>query len=704
MTKTNHPTNILEVLVLYFAELETQYSPKQAQSIQNETRSALFRFVAPHLGLKRDPNARRMTKAEIQQAEAVLAQASVRWLPKLMQFAERSFREQQTPKSVQQTYGTRIQQLLNSAEKQIWYPGNRIQHNKFAHECADPLPRKFGRPTDYLLVPEKKGLQIKEYSLQPHEISPQLQAQLDQFLAFICDRNYVDRVIKPIDPERADDHVNAIRLFLGWWKHVKQPSLTVNELSLDLIVPKLTDADLDDLTPSQRKQKWRQVNRELKQWILDYFNFLEVSAKSYSPRTRENKLTQILKVAYFQYASEVEHYSEYEAIPLFGALRGLQKDYRDQVKEWTRNRRFVANQVKKWPDLPEGKTALAVLKEGLFEHLRRRCRPRTANAVLHQPLPQAQFLATFLLWAEMLLEPPRRQQELRTRRIALACNIKRPESVPPDGLYHPLPPEELRQRNQDGLIVDNYLCHVYTHNGRHYPDGVWIKQVRKYKTHKHHGPQDIVIHNRPLGDGLQLYDYIERYLYGDWYSGNLKNSITYDWWDSDLQNQRGKWLTKGLLEFEPLTHPLTQEAQDWPWTWMFCIPRTGKPHTRDSLSDLFDRSSHQWIGKRITPHTLRYIWATWAFQVGMADAEIHSLAYAMGSTYDTLRKWYERSTPEDKRRPIEEAIDLYFYDVLGQYQADELKDASPKLKQALRLIQQLSSSERLMLTSLIQAS
>ena len=50
MTKTNHPTNILEVLMLYFAELETQCSQKQAQSIQNETRSALFRFVAPHLG------------------------------------------------------------------------------------------------------------------------------------------------------------------------------------------------------------------------------------------------------------------------------------------------------------------------------------------------------------------------------------------------------------------------------------------------------------------------------------------------------------------------------------------------------------------------------------------------------------------------------------------------------------------------------
>jgi hypothetical protein len=36
---------------------------------------------------------------------------------------------------------------------------------------------------------------------------------------------------------------------------------------------------------------------------------------------------------------------------------------------------------------------------------------------------------------------------------------------------------------------------------------------------------------------------------------------------------------------------------------------------------------------------------------------IRSLAYAMGHKVETLRQMYERCTPEEKRRPIEEAIE-----------------------------------------------
>ncbi len=59
---------------------------------------------------------------------------------------------------------------------------------------------------------------------------------------------------------------------------------------------------------------------------------------------------------------------------------------------------------------------------------------------------------------------------------------------------------------------------------------------------------------------------------------------------------------------------------------------------------------------------MRSIWATWAFQVGLTDQQKESLAYAMGHTVETLRKIYERCTPEEKRRPIEEAITELLFD------------------------------------------
>jgi hypothetical protein len=46
--------------------------------------------------------------------------------------------------------------------------------------------------------------------------------------------------------------------------------------------------------------------------------------------------------------------------------------------------------------------------------------------------------------------PARRQQEYRTARIALSCPITRPEGVPQNGLYHPLPPYEVREKRRDG--------------------------------------------------------------------------------------------------------------------------------------------------------------------------------------------------------------------------------------------------------------
>ena len=87
-------------------------------------------------------------------------------------------------------------------------------------------------------------------------------------------------------------------------------------------------------------------------------------------------------------------------------------------------------------------------------------------------------------------------------------------------------------------------------------------------------------------------------------------------------------------------------------------------------SNAFAQPAHDRIGKRVTPHTMRYVWAPWGFQVISTEHQLRSLAYAMGSTVETLRKMYERCTPEEKRHPIKEAIDQLLFTTLEEI--DEL--------------------------------
>ena len=43
--------------------------------------------------------------------------------------------------------------------------------------------------------------------------------------------------------------------------------------------------------------------------------------------------------------------------------------------------------------------------------------------------------------------------------------------------------------------------------------------------------------------------------------------------------------------------------------------------------------------------------------MGLSQQQLMALAYAMGHSLDTLRRIYDRSTPEEKRRPIDEVIE-----------------------------------------------
>lgn len=688
--RNEKPKNMYDAFVLYEQFLEDS-SPGVGQTQKfRECRSALFRFVLPTLGFERTGTGR-MTAAEMVTAEEFMTTCGLHHLRKLEQLMTLEMDRQGVSRAVRNTYGSSLRRFYNFCSEQPWCRRGKARHPKLAAESSQPRPRRpCNKATDALMPGKGKRPQ---YGLKVEQLPPELAATLDDFIAFRSAPQYVDRVRSPIDRRTADRHVNVLLRLLGWWRRYYQRDIPPTALSLSLLVPIVGYETLEGLSPHQQKKHWREQGRHLKTWVAAYFDFLAMTMASHSDGTRSNILSVVLDVAYYQYRHQVEASAEYKTIPLINTIKDLKAEYNKRHFSAKQQGRFVVDQSKKWPTPQPGQTALSAMREALLPALIDRCLPRDSTTHFKKGYALATFLANLLLWSELLLEPPRRQEELRTRRLALACPIQRPDSVPADGLYHPLPPDSVRDHDEYGNICDNYLFFVYEHNGKRYDDGVWIKQIRRYKTHRTYGPQDIVIRNRPLAHGLNLYEYLERYLYGWWYSGHFVGAKTYGGWDSELTGDRGRWLSQGLSEFNPWTC-LTSDATygDWPWTRVLPVPRSGAEYTSGQLADHLAAVARPLLdGKQPTPHTLRYIWATWARQVGLSDVQFNSLAYAMGTSPETLQRTYERCTPEEKRRPIEEAIDSYFYDYLDQV---EDADITPRVRQARLLLRQMNALER----------
>ena len=440
---------------------------------------------------------------------------------------------------------------------------------------------------------------------------------------------------------------------------------------------------------------WKQHKQTLETLLCGHFRFLREVIRSKSPRTKHNKLAALVALAKFLYMSEVEEDADYAQIPVFKVLNNHLGAVRKDISEWVKNRQSVSDFEKKWPDTEEGETALGVVRALIVEPLRKKCRPRDSRGRFRRGGVIATSYEQYLKWSLMADIPPRRQQEYRTLRMALTCPVQRPIDVPQNGLYHPLPPYEVREKGWDGTLKDNYLYKTYNHKKTHYPEGVWVMDIQQYKTRSTHSAQSIVIPNRQFTDGSCFYDYLECYLYGSWMSGGYHNRQVYDWWQPELLGKRGRWVTLGRAEFNPsdACHlPTGKQKALWSWGYVFVLPESGFSGDSASFSASFERTAHRLIGKRITPHTMRYIWATWAYQVRLNDAQLRSLAYAMGHTVETLRGMYERCTPEEKRRPIEEAISELLFDQPPA--AEPHVEVRHEWESLLQQLQKLSPSER----------
>lgn len=677
------------VIELYEEHVLATYAPEKAQRIINEIRSATLRYWATQLGFQRTSVGRKMTKADSTEAQKFLQTLGVDVLLNARQTLQQAFENQKASIASQHTYGNRMDQLVRWSEEQPWWADKSSWKAIVKAQCCPILKNPYGRTSNTPLT-TRRTPHLK-YKLKPQETPVGLQQELDQFFLFLTSPEWPSRVIDPIEDSSASNYIKNIRLILGWFYRYKTPPINDEQLSLSQLLPLVTCDDLEGLTIRQQEKLWKQHKQSLESWLCSYFSFLREVMHSKSPQTRRNKLGALLAYAKFLYTDEVETVGDYEQIPHFKILNNHLEKARKEIAEWTKNRQSVSDFEKKWPDTAEGETALAVVKAKIVESLRVECRPRTSRGVFRGGFTIARSHQHYLKWSFLANLPARRQQEYRTARIALTCPITRPEGVPVDGLYHPLPPDEVREKRWDGTIKDNYFYKTYFHKKKHYPQGVWVLDVQDYKTRKTHGAQSIVIPNRQEADGSCFYDYVERYLYGWFLPAGYANSRIYDWWQPELIGCRGRWVTTGRAEFNPgdaCYLPTGNKAALWSWGYLLVVPKLGILADDAGFADSFDKTSHRLIGKRITPHTMRYIWATWAYQVQLNDAQIRSLAYAMGHKVETLRQMYERCTPEEKRRPIEEAIEELLFEPAPDV------EALPHIKGLLQQLQQLSPTER----------
>ena len=688
------------VFEMYEEQVRAIYPESKAKRVINEFRCATLRFWLSQLGFTRATSGRKMTKAEVEAAKEFLKTLRIEVLLSARQTIQQAFQSQKASIASQNTYGNRFNQFLSWSEQQQWWPARGSRRARVKQQSCPSMKNPYGHTSNTPLT-ERRTVHQK-YTLKPQDTPAPLQKELDDFYQYLTDPECPFRVIDPISELSALKYTKNIRLMLGWFCYHRTPPIALEQLRLSHLISVLRQEDLEHLNSKEQAKLWKQHRQTLEIWLCSYFRFLREVLHSKSPSTKRNKLGALLALAKFLYTSEVEEEADYKQIPLFKALNNHLSSVRKDISEWVKNRQSVSDFEKKWPDTAEGETALEVVRTKIVEPLRLECRPRNSRGRFRSGFAIAKSYQDYLKWSLLADIPARRQQEYRTLRIALICPVKRPESVPPDGLYQPLPPAQVREKHWDGTIKDNYLYFTYVHEKKPYPQRVWVLDIQQYKTRSTHGGQSIVIPNRQLADGSCFYDYLEGYLYGSWICDGYKNRQVYDWWQPELKGQRGRWVTSGRTEFNPLdTFYLSTDANSpkWLWGYVFVLPRLGIGASASEFGCSFESTSHRFIGKRISPHMMRYFWATWAYQVGLDDAQTRSLAYAMGHKVETLRKLYERCTPEEKRRPIEEVIEELLF---KQPPSPELKpEANTQPETLLAQLQKLSPLEREQLMAML---
>ncbi|MDX2216861.1 MAG: hypothetical protein SFY66_26580 [Oculatellaceae cyanobacterium bins.114] len=692
--------NLLDAFLDIEEVVKDLHGEQAAQSKNNELRTLRRRFLASACKKAPITTDRKMTEETGKEADECLRNQPIKRLLKLQSDLQSGFDLMNASRASRNTYSARLEWFLNLAKECPWWPNSQTVN--IQNQCRPGRHVSGRRHYSDLPLTVRSG-QYEQYRLREEETPPHLQPELEDFYCFLVAPVYPKRVCDAVKDSTADTYLKDIRLELGYWHHIR--GMPLEELTLDCLVPLVTEEQLEGLSHREQQNLWDEKQLHIEEWTEEYFQEIQRRNNSLSPRTKNGKLLALQRLAHYRYRHQVRRKRDYDTIPVMSVIQEKIGQIVKVIKKWQKTRTYVANQDRKWPDVVEGETALTTLRRTVVEPLRLETRPRRKNAAFREGHAIAKSTQHYLKWAFVSDVPPRRQFDLRTTKVALSCPLKRPDDVPIDGYYFPLPPPAVRDKDHDGTVADNYLYKTYIHKGKLYPEGIWVLELCSFKTDETYGVYSMVIPNRQFGDDTHFYEYLEHYLCGWWMPGKFYKRHRYTWWDAKLKGQVGHWITKGWMEFEPKDLEVVEEPRGplWRWGYLFPLPETGEQGDGTTFGGSYLRTSYHLIGKRITPHMVRYFWATWAFQVGLTDRQLESLAYAMGHSVKALREMYERCTPEEKLRPIFEVIDRLLFEKLEEPPTDEKVDERIPMRLVAEL-RKLSPEERQQIMQMVESA
>lgn len=635
----------------YLLHLSESKDPKSCRSTANQVRSAMLRCVALGLGSERENPRAKMSNHESQAAIDFLDRLPVDQVAKVPRALHTGFSQLRASDASQKNYASYIGGFMAWAKAQPWNPG---LPQAFEKRCPKMMARGKSRKIANKIT-HRSG-KYKKYALDQKDMSPELLADLKQFEAFLSDPHHPERLtgVPPLKPSSAKAYLKNLRLMLGFRVRHDSDPIEASQIQLSDLVPILSSSVLDDLSRPLQRQLQQQARETFSRWWYGYLAFLADAMESRSPRTTMNKLLALMALAKFLYRKEVLFETDYGSIFVMQVINQLLKQAMHEVGRWRSRKQTVSKFSEKWLDYdPEQETILDAIYRRIVEPLRLELAVRDQYGQYRQPRAIAKSLAHFLLWHRMTTYPARRPGEIRQLKVALFCPVEKPPEVPADGYYFPLLPNQYREVDASGNPTDNCLYRIYSHDSGGQLQGKYMLQICGSKTHEKYGMQEIPIDDEMFEDQTTLYGRYHDYLCGRWVVGGNKHDLRYTWWRSEWYGQRGRWVSKGRQEFNPEVFALPNPegvGMIVPWGYLFPGPLTGKCMSEANFGRFFSNPAMRLTNKKITPHMLRKVWATWAIEAGLTEREVLAVAYLMGHSTATFHADYARPTSEVQRR------------------------------------------------------
>lgn len=615
------PESISEALEIYHQYLKAAESHKKAGEILNLTRTALTRYTLPSWGCPA-PAGRKPTRAETNTAAQFLLSCPLEKIKGALEAQAKVFDELGSNPTQRNTYSSKLKNFVDWIKKQGWLSDDDQES-----------PKNYTPRMNLYKFCYKKNTtnrtKLRPYGLKPTDASEKLNKEIKELVKFLSIERYPGRLIDSIKPSVAKQYETKLYQIFGWF--VKYKNIQPQELTFDDLVP----------ISGKYNKAQEETKKYVEEWICSLLNFLEKERKC-AKTTLVSHLRAILALTKFQFRTVTKKF-DYNDILVVEVIRRYSTDLQKKSK----GSDPVADQALKWLDLED-------IFEKIVAPLREECQYRGLRGQLRSINAITCSFHIFIMWGMLTLRPPRRQQELRGLKIGLSCSLKKkPKDLLLGEFIHPLPLDRNDVvKNYKGEEEDNRY-HGFLFKSE---DGKWYMDMspESYKTGKTYKHQQLEVPNTSFPDGKCFYDYLEAYLYGYW--RNSKGNWISGGKTTQSANQQGKWYSL-RMNFNPLDN------------YLFVKRSGGDFFSQNDITAIFKNAAYRLTGQQVTPHLLRDIYATWFLDQAYTEDRITSLAYAMGHSVKMLRSIYDQRRPEQKNRPIEEALAEVVATLLSQQKA-----------------------------------